>query len=125
MGSFDGGEIERHGFPRLGVLDFFVDSVAFVLRFALDVALCGPLLAALHFDCEVNMPRPSGIKHRLDRAKIILTGRAGQEAAKPLEVFVTRRMSVTTVQIVRCYHLPDLDQCIPDRLTLSIKNASA
>ena len=48
-----------------------VDAIAHVLRFAFDVALGGPFVAALHFEREMNVPYATGVKDGLDRAEVI------------------------------------------------------
>src|SRR5207249_833298 len=123
----DRGEIHNHGLTRLGVFDSSEDTVALVLRLAFDVTLCGPLLAALHFEGEMNVPRAARVQHRLDGAEIILAGGACEEAAEPLEILVAPRVIVAArVQVDSvAVHLPDLDQHVADRAAPGVEDAPA
>ena len=69
---------------------------------------------ALHLYGIVDVRRAAGIRHRLDRAEVVLAARPGQESAKSLEigipgvpVLVIRALGVD----VRSFavHLPNLD----------------
>src|SRR5690606_2293715 len=80
--TFERSEVDRYRVARLGIAHRTPNTVALVLRFALDVALRGELLALGHFHREVDVRRTAGVGHRLDRAEVILTARAGQESAE-------------------------------------------
>ena len=124
--AFDGRKIHGDRGARLGIFDSLENTVALILRLALNVALRGPFLAALHFDREVNVPGAPGIKHRLDGAEIVFAAGAGEEAAKALEVLVARRVSVAAVQIdAVVVHLPDFDQGVADGRAARIEDAAA
>src|SRR5437867_1802941 len=109
-----------------GIADAVEDAVAFVLRFALDVTLCGPFLAALELEGKVNVPSATGIESRFDRAEIVFAAGAGQEPAKALKVRVAGSVAVAAVQInAVIVHLPDFDQRVADRVAAAVQNPTA
>src|SRR5262245_16317996 len=97
--AFDGREIHGHRGARLRIRDRLVNPVTLILWLAFDVTLRRPLLAPLHLDREMDVPRASRVKHRLDGAKIVFAAGAGQKAAEALKVFFSLCVRVAAVQI--------------------------
>ena len=124
--AFNRREIHRDCGARFRIFDVHVDAVLFVLRLAFDVALRRPLVASLHFDGVMNVPRALRIQCGFDRAEIIFAGRAGQEAAKALEIRVALRVRVFGVQINSVVvHLPDFHKRVANRIAFGVQDPSA
>ena len=70
--------------------------------------------------CGVRPMPPQRVRHRLDRAEVVLAPDVGQEAAVPLEVAVGRHVfadaASVPVRLVRVA-LPDLDERVAHRCT--------
>src|SRR5262245_42824106 len=79
-------KVDGDRLPSLVVAQPAVDEVTVVAGVSLDVQLRGQQFLAALLHLEMNVRRAARIRHRLDGAKVILTGRAGGEPAEALEV---------------------------------------
>ena len=75
----------------------------------------------LKWMCAAGRPR---VGHRLDRAEIVLAGRAGQEAAEALKIGVELGAIFDVILEVGpvAIALPDLDDRIADRVAFGVQS---
>src|SRR5688572_18115374 len=93
---------------------------------ALHVALSRELFLFGYFDSEVDVWCAAGVRHGLDRAKVVLASTVGQKPAEALEVSVSHfgvagaGMQVRSVVIA----LPDFDGRIANRLAPRVEDTA-
>src|SRR5271157_559225 len=126
--ALDGGEFHRELLAPLRRRGPPVDPVALVARVPLDEALRRQLDFIILPDLEVDVgSRPPRVRDRLDGPEVVFAGRAGQEAAEPLEVGVVLVPVLQVGPEVRpvAVALPDLDDRVADRVALGIEDLAA
>jgi hypothetical protein len=124
-GAFEGSKVNDDGVPCVLIFDLAEDAVTLVFRFTFDVALRRPFFLGFEFDGEMDVPGPAGIKDGLDAAEIVLAGRAGEEAAEALEIWIGLCVFVGGMMINPVIvGLPDFDQRVAKGISAAVENAS-
>jgi hypothetical protein len=117
-------EIDNNRLPRFGISYPFQNTIAFIFRFALDVALGRPFFVTFHFDGEMNVACAARIKDGLDRAEVVFAAGPSHESAKALEIGFAFGVFVAAVQVnAVTIGLPNFNQHVSKWVSTSIQNA--
>lgn len=126
LGILERREVDRHRLASSCIANATVDAIAFVLRMAIDVALCDELAFVRPLDLEVDMRRAAGIGDGLHGAEIVFTVGAGHEATEALEIGVALGVAVGRMEVnPAAVDLPDFDNGVAEWAAIRIEYATA